>query len=69
VGSLAIPAYHSIIWSRHGYRDRKAAVRPGLGGNGAAMCGGDRRDDRQAEAEAVAGGTALQPLEGLEQDA
>jgi len=33
------------------------------------MCGGDRRDDRQAEAEAVAGGTALQPLEGLEQDA
>jgi len=33
------------------------------------MCGGYRRDDRQAEAEAVAGGTALQPLEGLEQPA
>lgn len=31
--------------------------------------GGDRRDDREAEAEAVAGGAALQSLEGLEEDA
>jgi hypothetical protein len=33
------------------------------------VCGGDGRDDGQAKAEAVAGGAAVEPLEGLEEDA
>ena len=55
--------------SRDGYRDREAAARPGFCGQGAVVCGGDGRDDGQAKAEAVAGGAAVEPLEGLEEAA
>src|SRR5262249_32475951 len=58
-----------IIRSRHGYRDCEAAAGPGLGGHGAVVCRGDGCDDGQAEAEAVGGGAAVEPLERLEQGA